>query len=102
MGDDKRLSYFFLGLGIGVAIGVLFAPKSGQETRQLIRSKAGESKEYLKRRGEELYEQAGEVVEKGKATLQRQREQLSAAIEAGKQAYREAVTGPAPSTPAEG
>jgi len=102
MGDDKRLSYFFLGLGIGVAIGVLFAPKSGQETRQLIRSKAGESKEYLKRRGEELYEQAGEVVEKGKATLQRQREQLSAAIEAGKQAYREAVSGPAPSTPAEG
>ncbi len=102
MGDDKRLSYFFLGLGIGVAIGVLFAPKSGQETRQLIRSKAGESKEYLKRRGEELYEQAGEVVEKGKATLQRQREQLSAAIEAGKQAYREAVSGPAPSTPVEG
>jgi len=102
MGDDKRLSYFFLGLGIGVAIGVLFAPKSGQETRQLIRSKAGEGKEYLKRRGEELYEQAGEVVEKGKATLQRQREQLSAAIEAGKQAYREAVSGPAPSTPAEG
>jgi len=102
MGDDKRLSYFFLGLGIGVAIGVLFAPKSGQETRQLIRSKAGEGKEYLKRRGEELYEQVGDVVEKGKTTLQRQREQLSAAIEAGKQAYREAVSGPAPSTPAEG
>ena len=93
MNDDKRLSYFFLGLGIGVAVGVLFAPKSGQETRELIRTKAGEGKEYIKRRGEELYESAGDVVEKGKAALHRQKEQLAAAVEAGKQAYREAVGG---------
>lgn len=92
MDDDKRLSYFFLGLGIGVAVGVLFAPKSGEETRQLIRSKAEESKEYLKNRGEELYGSAGEVVERGKAAVLRQKGQLAAAVEAGKQAYREAVS----------
>lgn len=32
MEDDNRISYFFLGLGLGVAVGVLFAPKSGEET----------------------------------------------------------------------
>jgi len=27
MEDDNKLSYFCLGLGLGVAVGVLFAPK---------------------------------------------------------------------------
>ena len=58
MEDDSRLSYFFLGLGLGVAAGVLFAPKSGAETRDLIRSKAEEGTEYVKRRGTEIKETA--------------------------------------------
>ena len=39
MDEDKRFSYFFLGLGLGVALGVLFAPKSGEETREFIKDK---------------------------------------------------------------
>jgi gas vesicle protein len=93
MDEDKKLSYFFLGVGIGVAVGLLFAPKSGEETRELIRSKAGEGKDYLKRRGEEARESATEWVERGRTAVTRQKEQLSAAMEAGKQAYREAVAG---------
>jgi len=95
MDEDKKLSYFFLGMGIGVAVGILFAPKSGEETRDLIRSKAGEGKDFLKRRGEEARESATEWVERGRTAVGRQKEQLSAAVEAGKQAYREAVTGDA-------
>ena len=38
MEDDNKLSYFCLGLGLGVAVGVLFAPKSGAETRDYLRS----------------------------------------------------------------
>ena len=93
MDEDKKLSFFFLGVGIGVAVGLLFAPKSGEETRELIRSKAGEGKDYLKRRGEEARESATEWVERGRTAGTRQKEQLSAAMEAGKQAYREAVSG---------
>ncbi len=33
---------FFVGLGTGYAIGTLWAPKSGREARQDLRSKAGE------------------------------------------------------------
>ena len=95
MDEDKKLSYFFLGMGIGVAVGILFAPKSGEETRELIRTKAGESKDFIKRRGEEASESASEWVERGRTAVGRQKEQLSAAVEAGKQAYREAVTGDA-------
>jgi gas vesicle protein len=91
MDDDNKFSYFFLGLGLGVAAGVLFAPKSGPETRDLLRSKADEGKEYLKRRTNELGDQAADVLEKSKTTVSRQRDNLVAAVEAGKQAYREAV-----------
>jgi gas vesicle protein len=100
MEDDKRFSYFFLGLGIGVAVGVLFAPKAGAETRDLIREKADEGKEYLKRRSVELRESASDAVERGKAAVQRQKEQIHAAVEAGRAAYRETVTTQAPPPPA--
>ncbi|MGA2879047.1 MAG: YtxH domain-containing protein [Bryobacteraceae bacterium] len=92
MDDDNKFSYFFLGLGLGVAAGLLFAPKSGPETRDLLRSKADEGKEYLKRRSTELQDQASEVLERSKSTVSRQRDNLVAAVEAGKQAYREAVS----------
>jgi gas vesicle protein len=91
MADESKFSCFFLGLGLGIAVGVLFAPRSGEDTRALIRRKAGEGAEYLKQQGETLRESAGEVVERGKTTLERQKEQLIAAVEAGKQAYRDAV-----------
>jgi gas vesicle protein len=91
MEDDSRLSYFFLGLGLGVAVGVLFAPKSGAETRQYLRNKAEEGTDYVRRRGEELKQSAADAVERGKESLRRRKENLSAALEAGKQAYREAA-----------
>jgi len=92
MDDDNKFSYFFLGLGLGVAAGLLFAPKSGPETRDLLMSKADEGKEFLKRRSAEVRDQASDVIERGRSTVTRQRDNLMAAMEAGKQAYREAVT----------
>ena len=97
--DDNKLSYFLFGLGMGVAIGILFAPKSGQETRETLKSKAGEGREYLRRRGEEVMDSTSEMLSRGRGILQTQKEQLASALEAGKQAYRQATVGgqPAPS-----
>jgi gas vesicle protein len=92
MEEDKRISYFCLGLGIGVAVGILFAPKSGEETRQLLRSKADESKDFLKQKSVELKDSAVELADKSKLALQRQKEQLAAAVDAGRQAYKESIT----------
>jgi len=91
MEDDSKLSYFFLGLGLGVAVGVLFAPKSGTETRGFIADKAGEGVGYVKRKGEEMRDTATETLERSKETLRRHKENLAAAVDAGKQAYRESV-----------
>jgi gas vesicle protein len=91
--DKNGLSSFLMGLGVGVAIGMLFAPKSGEETRNLIKNKAGEGTDYLKQRGNELRQNANEWVDKGKEALRSQKESLSDAMEAGRQAYRDAVGG---------
>jgi gas vesicle protein len=94
MEEDSKFSYFFLGLGLGVAVGVLFAPKSGEETREYIRSKAGESADYVRRRGSDLRDAAEDAIDRGKETLRRQKDNLSAAVEAGKQAYRDSMNNP--------
>jgi gas vesicle protein len=94
--DKNGFSSFLLGLGVGVGIGMLFAPKSGEETRKLIKDKTGEGTEYLKQRSGELKQSASELVDKGKEVIGRQRDTLADALEAGKQAYRDAVGQPQP------
>lgn len=89
--DDNKLGYFFLGLGLGAALGVLFAPQSGEETRRLLKDKAEEGVDTLKRRTADLQETAAEALERGKQTLQRRKETLAAAVQAGREAYREAA-----------
>ncbi|PYT31971.1 MAG: YtxH domain-containing protein [Acidobacteria bacterium] len=93
--DRDGLTSFVLGVGVGVGLGLIFAPKSGEETRELLKGKADEGKEYLKRRGSELRDSAGEIIERGKEVISRQKDTLAEAVEAGKQAYREAVGQPA-------
>ncbi len=86
-----KMSSFLLGLGIGVGVGLLFAPQSGEETRDLLLSKADEGKDYLKKQSEGLRGSANDIVDKGREAINRQRDSLNDAIEAGKQAYREKV-----------
>jgi gas vesicle protein len=97
--DKNSFSAFLIGLGVGVGIGMLLAPKSGAETRDYLRTKAGEGGDYLKQRGDDLRQTASEWVDRGKDAIGRQRETFSEAMEAGRQAYRENVNpeGPRPS-----
>lgn len=89
--DKDGLANFFLGLGIGVGIGMLFAPKTGEETRDLLMSKADEGKDYLKKQSTGLRDTASDLMDKGRDVVGRQKDNLNDAIEAGKQAYREKV-----------
>ena len=83
-----KFVYFLMGLGIGALIGILFAPQPGEKTRELIADKADEGRDYVLRKGREVRDQAASFVDRGKEVMGQQRDQLAAAIEAGKQAYR--------------
>ena len=72
----------------------MFAPKSGEETREFLTSKVNEGAELARRRALELREQAADKLERGKSTVQRHKEGLAAAVDAGRQAYREAASTP--------
>jgi len=94
MDDDNKLSYFFLGIGLGVVAGVLFAPKSGAETREFLVSKANEGADLAKRRADEMREAAADTYDRGVSSVQRHKDNLAAAVEAGRQAYRDSTSKP--------
>ena len=91
MGENSvgsKVSCFLVGLGIGALVGILFAPKAGEETREYLAKKAEEGKEYAQRKARELRERADDLVERGKQGAARQRDTISAAVDAGREAYQ--------------
>jgi|SRR5579864_194395 len=91
--SGNNFMWFLAGLGFGALLGVLYAPRSGRETREAIMNSAQEGAEYLKTRGREARETVSEWVDRGKDVVTRQKDQFTSAIEAGRQAYREASSG---------
>jgi gas vesicle protein len=77
---DQRLSAFsclMSGLGVGIAVAGLLAPRSGAASRKLIQRKAQKAKRlvkntirdrkrYITRRGTEVLGQARELINRGK------------------------------------
>jgi gas vesicle protein len=107
---STKLTYFLIGGSVGAVLALLFAPKSGhelrgdiadvtrkgidrtRETASQLGTKAGEYYEVTRERASELYStatKATEYAENARDTATRKKDQLSAAIEAGKQAYEE-------------
>lgn len=85
----SRFSYFLAGIGIGAILALLFAPRSGEETREFLRERTQDGRDYMKKQGRVLRNRAEEYAEKGKGVAGRQRESLEAALEAGKRAYQD-------------
>ena len=88
----SQVGFFLAGLGIGAVIALLFAPRSGKETRDMIVQKAEEGRDFVMTKSEEIRKQAEDAVEKGKDLVNKQKDLLSAALEAGKQAYQDEKT----------
>ncbi|MFZ4984419.1 MAG: YtxH domain-containing protein [Blastocatellia bacterium] len=107
-----KLVYFLIGAGIGAITALLFAPKSGEELRSDIADATRKGIDYARETGREISERAtdyyeqkaeqvselssrgreavSEITDRSRDLINRQRSQISAAIEAGKQGYREA------------
>ncbi|MGD0841380.1 MAG: YtxH domain-containing protein [Candidatus Acidiferrales bacterium] len=84
----SKVTFFLVGLGIGALVGILFAPQSGEETREYLAGKADEGREFAQRKARELKERAEDLVERGKGVVQRQKDSVTAAVEAGRDAYQ--------------
>lgn len=70
---------FMLGAIAGAAVALLYAPSSGEETRRRLSEKAREGRE-----------RAEQLAREGREFLSRQRDELSAAIEHGREVFEKA------------
>ena len=95
------LGSFLLGLAVGAGLALLFAPKTGEETRRTIKDQgkklraiAGERADELQDSLEHGYQRTKERLEEGLATARRKveekKESTVEAIEAGKAAVHSA------------
>ena len=68
MEDSGNSSYgwFAAGAIIGAALALLFAPKSGEDTRKLIGKKADEGRETLEVTSRDLMEKSKDLYERGR------------------------------------
>ncbi len=90
--DSSSLLWFLAGIGIGAAAALLYAPQSGDETREALRSRAEEGRDYVKERARRAKMEADQWVERSKDAVAQQKEQIRSAFEAGRQAYKEATS----------
>jgi len=90
--SSNSFLWFVAGMGLGALAGVLYAPRSGTETRDVLRARAEEGRDYMRSRAREARDQASEWVDRGREVVNQQKDQFRAAYEAGRQAYQEATT----------
>jgi gas vesicle protein len=76
---------FFYGLGVGVAAGILMAPRSGAKTQQKIMSAARDGRDYLARQTDEVRSAVMDKVERTKRAATATAEGLGVAFEVGKE-----------------
>lgn len=95
-GGTSPVLAFLLGAATGAVLALLYAPRSGEETRELLNEKlretaekGREAREQLVNRGREFLDEANTYVDRQKAAVEERKERFSAAVEAGRQAYRE-------------
>jgi gas vesicle protein len=79
VGGGTVMLAFLVGAVTGAAAALLFAPASGEETREYLGQKARESRA-----------RAREAVDQGRDVYRRQKEQLASAVDRGIEAFQQA------------
>lgn len=87
---SNRFPYFVAGLGIGVATGLLLAPKRGEDTRADIARAMEDGRDYVSDTSDGLRAAAADVAQRGKEVVESQRDLLQSALDAGVKAYNQA------------
>lgn len=89
--NTRELTCLGLGAMAGVAVAVLFAPKSGAETREFLCSEAEGGIEFVRTGAGEMLDAASQAVECGTKAVRQHAENVTVAVAAGMDTYREAL-----------
>ena len=86
---QPTFGYLVAGLGIGAALSIFLAPKSGEETRRAMRGYARKTEEEVIEKAKEARAALDELSEQGKHFVAEKRADVEAAVTAGKEAMKE-------------
>jgi len=64
--SGERLIWFFAGAAVGAALGILFAPQSGADTRRFIGRKADEARDSIEDAGRDMLDRGRDLYAKGR------------------------------------
>src|SRR2546425_12120977 len=78
------MGWFFFGAALGAAAALLLAPKTGEETRELLTQRGGEVAKKAQGLAAEAQGRAGEWLDKSREVFEEQTQRLLDAFEAGK------------------
>ena len=95
---DLMLSFLLGGLA-GAAVATLYAPRPGLDTRERLKEGIARGAERSKEVGERVVDKGRGLMHDASQYIDRGRERLNAAVDAGREAYRrekDAVSPPAP------
>jgi len=87
----QGLAWFLAGLGVGALVGILYAPKSGKETREDMASGAREGTEYLRARTRQAAQEVGALVDKSKEQVNEYVERGREVVDRGRAQWEEFV-----------
>ncbi len=76
---------FLYGLGLGVAAGVLLAPRSGVKTRELLLETAREGQDYVTRESAHLRDTVADTLNRTKRAAKATASGIGIALEVGKE-----------------
>jgi gas vesicle protein len=93
MAADDCVKGLLIGGLIGAVLGILYAPKSGEEMREEIRHSAEELLEKAKCQYEEAYRKVEILADREKESIIGKKERLKRAFEAGVEAFKQEGTG---------
>ena len=66
----SRLAWFLTGVVIGATVAVLYAPKSGKDTRQFISEKTQQGKDAVTETGKDVVEASKEMFDRGRKLVE--------------------------------
>jgi gas vesicle protein len=67
--EGGKFTWFLMGAALGAACALLYAPKTGKETRDLITQKAQEAQDAVSGTSRDMYERGKDVLDKGKQVV---------------------------------
>jgi len=89
--DRKNISWFLAGLSLGAVAAILFAPKSGRETREAIVTGVDDVRKRLASLGRDAREQVTDWIDSGKKIVVGTKRKINAATDAGREAVHDAT-----------